>query len=148
MAAEFITVLSKSPLGITLDLDTSVWINKDVPGMVPVTRVVKGKLAPVTLKGTAFRQGVDAPPITIDGYVATQVPKDFWDAWLATHAEFGPLLDGYIKPAATMDAARRIGREREADRGMNPRLIEGDERVRNINGPGVTAPTVFDNKAA
>lgn len=132
-----VTVLSKSPLGITLDLDTSVHLNKDAPGMVPVTRVVKGQFPPVTLKGTGWRQGIDPPPITIDGYVATQVPKDFWDAWLATHKDFGPLMDGFIKSAPSMEAAKKIAREHESDLGMNPRLAqENDPRTRAIS-PGI-----------
>jgi hypothetical protein len=125
----------KMPTGITLDLDQSIWVNKDQPGMVPVTRVVKGKLAPVTLRGTAWRRGIDSPPITIDGYVFTQVPKVFWDEWIArngldTEHPFAPLVDGYIICAPTLDAAQKMSRERESDLGQNPPLVERDPRTR------------------
>lgn len=135
---EFVTVLSKSPLGIVLNLDVSEWLNKSSPGMVPVTRIAAGKLPPVTLKGTAYRQGFDPPPLNIGGYVPTRVPKAFWDQWLKTHGDFGPLIDGYIKVAATADEAEGIAAEMVNDRGMNPRLLQdGDPRVRAIS-PGIT----------
>lgn len=148
MAAEFVTVLSKSPLGITLDLDTSEWLNKAAPGMVPVTRVIKGKLPPVTLKGTAYRQGIDPPPLLLNGYASTQVPKAFWDQWLKTHSDFGPLLDGFIKVSPSLADAPAVAADSLDDRGMNPRLIEGDTRTANLGTRGVSNPTVADEQVA
>lgn len=149
MAAEFVTVLSKSPLGITLDLDTSEWLNKAAPGMVPVTRVIKSKLPPVTLRGTAYRQGIDPPPFMIGGYAPTQVPKAFWDQWMKTHGDFGPLLDGFIKVAANLDEAQGVAAEMIDDRGMNPRLLQsGDPRTANLGSRGVSNPTIADEQTA
>ena len=130
MAGETVLVGTKMPTGIALNLDTTLWMNKDQVGASPVTRVVKSKHPEVTLKGTAYKQGIEPPPITIDGFVFTSVPKDFWDEWLATHADFGPLLDGYIIAAPTKDAASKMAREQEKNLGHNPRLVESDPRVR------------------
>ena len=132
-----VTVLCKMPTGITLDLDQSIWVNKDQPGMVPVTRTIKAKLPPVTLKGAAWRRGIESPPITIDGFTATQVPKAFWDEWIArngldTETPFGPLLDGYIMAAPTHEAAQKMAREHETNRGQNPPLMENDPRTRGL----------------
>ena len=107
--------------------------------MVPVTRVEKGKFPPVKLKGTAWRRGIDNPPVIVDGYVWTEVPKDFWDAFIAqkglgTPYPFAPLVDGYIITAPTTEAAKKISRERENEPGQHPPLIENDPRTR---GTGV-----------
>ncbi len=59
----------KLPNGVILDLDKYVPVNDrgDV-------RLEKGKLRPVTLRGWAFKVGIEAPLISPGGYVITPVP--------------------------------------------------------------------------
>lgn len=126
MAADMVHVGCKMPQGVTLDLDRCVVVD-EARGIV---RVEKGKLPPVTLKGNALKFG--QPDISIEGYVFTAVPKDFWDEWLSRNAESPLLTDGFIKPAISLDAAKKIAREHEKERGQFPRLTENDERVRGL----------------
>jgi hypothetical protein len=113
------------PLGVVLNLDRYEVVNE----RHGVIRRINGG-ATVTLKGNAVRLG--KPDLSIDGYVFTRVAADFWAEWLKTHADSSLLADGFIKPAATVDAANKIAREHEKERGQNPRLIEGDERTRGL----------------
>ena len=79
----------------------------------------------VTLKGNAFREG--RPDLSIDGYVFTKVPKDFWDEWVKTHSDSPLLRDGFIKAALTMDAATKTAREYENAPGQFERITPGGD---------------------
>lgn len=125
MASDVIYIGCKIPTGIVLDLDHYERISENTGAL----RTVKGKLPPVTLKGDAYKFGV-TNPLNIDGYVFTPVPVEFWDEWVKLHADSSLLADGLLKPAATLDAGRKIAREHEKERGLNPRLVEKDPRIR------------------
>lgn len=128
MAGEVVYLGCKMPLGVVLNLDKYEVLDE----RSGVVRKVISDVPPVRLKGNAHRN--DKPDLSIDGYVFTPVPKEFWDQWLATHADSSLIKDGFIMPAKTMDEARKASREREAERGQNPRLdVEGrDPRLRGL----------------
>lgn len=149
----YVMVGCKMPTGITLELEQSVWDNKDAPGMVPVTHVEPSELGKVFLRGTAHRRGIDSPPVLIDGYRFTPVPKAFWEAFdatlgLKTKRPFGPLKDGYIIVAPNQDAAEKMSRERENEPGKDDPLVENDPRTRVLKSKGVTAPEAADEHKA
>ena len=126
MAGDVVFVGCKMPSGVTLNLHRYELINKE-QGTV---RFVRSTVPEVTLKGNAFKFG--QPDLSIDGYVFTRVPKDFWDEWIKRNADSSLIADGYIKPAATLDAGAKIAREHEKERGQFPRLVDGDERTRGL----------------
>lgn len=136
MAGDVVFVGCKMPNGVELNLDRYEVLNQE-QGTV---RLVKSKVAPVTLKGNSVKFG--APDLSIYGYVYTPVPKEFWEEWLKHHAESSLLADGFIKPAASMNHAQGIAREHEKERGQFPRLTENDPRIKSL---GVEK---FDPKAA
>ncbi len=125
-AGETIYIGCKLPMGITLDLDRVERVSAEHQAV----RTIKGKMAPVTLKGDPQKWGV-VNPLNIDGYVFTPIPLDFWMAWLAQNEDSPLLADRLIMPAKTMDAAGKIAREHEKERGMAPRLAENDPRTRD-----------------
>lgn len=126
--ADVIYVGCKMPNGVVLDLDKYEVIDE----RTGTVRTIKSKIPPVRLKGNAVAFG--KPDISIDGYVFTPVPLEFWTEWLKSHSDLSLLADGYIKAAPTMEAARKIAREHEAERGQFPRLVpDGDERTRGLD---------------
>jgi hypothetical protein len=116
------------PNGVVLNLDRYEVTHKE-QGLV---RFVAGG-AEVTLKGNAVPFG--KPDLTDRGYMFTRVPAEFWDAWLATHADSPLLADGLIIVAKTAEAGRQIAKEREKEPGQFERLREDDPRTRAL---GVT----------
>jgi hypothetical protein len=127
MAGDVVQVGCKMPAGVILDLNRYEVMNKE-QGTV---RLVKSPHAPVRLRGNAV--GFGKPDLTVMGYRFTPVPKDFWDAWLAQNKDSSLIADGLIKPAATLDAARKIAAEHASERGQYPGLVEKDERLRGVN---------------
>jgi hypothetical protein len=128
MASDMVYVGCKMPNGVILNLTRYEVISKE-HGIVQRTGE---ELGTVRLKGNTFRQGFQVDT-SIDGYVFTPVPKDFWEAWLKDHADSSLLKDGFIKPALSLDAGKKMAREHEAEPGMFPRLIEGDPRTKNFD---------------
>lgn len=126
MAGDFVHVGCKIPSGIILNLTRYEVLNKE-HGIV---QRQGEELDTVTLKGTAIKFG--QPDLSLDGYVFTRVPKDFWDEWMRTHADSSLLKDGFIKAAPSESAAKSIAREHEKERGQFPRITEDDPRVRNL----------------
>lgn len=126
---ETVMVGCKHPAGIVLNLnqyekisDTNVRLNL-------------GKMT-VTLKGWARRQG--DPDHTHGGYALTSVPRDFWEEWLRTHADFPMLKDGTILPPhsdatsqarahADVEALFRPVKRRDPENPRDP----GDSRLSN-----------------
>jgi len=126
MATDTVMVGCKMPTGVVLNLTRYEILSKE-HGLVQRVGEEDGS---VSLKGNAVKFG--QADISINGYVFTKVPKAFWDEWLARNASSSLLKDGYIKPAATVDAAQRIAREHEKERGQFPRLEENDPRTRSL----------------
>lgn len=124
--AEMIYVGCKMPNGVVLNLTSYEVINKE-HGLI---RRVGNEHPTVTLKGNAFKEGT--PNLSIDGYVFTAVPKDFWDAWLASHADSSLIKDGFIKPAKSQNDTKAVAREFSDEPGQNERITENDKRVRNL----------------
>jgi len=127
MAGDVVYVGTKMPSGVWLDLDKYEVINKE-QGTV---RLVKSKLPRVRLKGNAVWLG--KPDMSIDGYVFTPVDKEFWTQWMAQNADSSLLADGFIKPAATLDAGKRIAKDHADERGQYPGLTDKDPRTRGID---------------
>ena len=86
-------------------------------------RRVGDDLPTVTLKGNAYREG--KADISINGYVFTPVPKDFWEEWLRTHADSSLLRDGFIKAATTEANTKAVAREHAEEPGQFERLSPG-----------------------
>lgn len=124
--ADVVYVGCKTPNGLVLTLNRYEVINKE-QGTV---RLVESPHAPVRLNGN--RVGFGKPDLTIDGYMFTAVPKDFWEEWLKQNASSSLLTDRYIKAAISLDAGKRMAREHETERGQFAPLTEKDERTRSI----------------
>lgn len=125
--ADTVLIGCKMPQGITLDLDRCVLISEQFGNV----RVEQGKLPSVTLKGNGFRQGHE-PDRSEHGYMFTAVPKAFWDAWVELHGEDHPFLASRtLIVASGQEAALKMARELETERGMFPRLLENDPRTRD-----------------
>ena len=97
---DMVSVGCKAPNGFVLNLDRYEITDK-ARGLVQ--RKDGGAL--VTLRGTAYKVGKEMPPVVRGGYAITEVPKDFWDAWIAQHRDFGPVVDGLIYCESTEDRA-------------------------------------------
>ena len=127
MAGDVVYVGCKMPNGVVLNLDENELINAQF-GMI---RVNKSPLPPVTLKGnkTAFGKPALVGP---DDYAWTAVPVEFWTEWLKRNQDSGLIRDGFIKPAPTVEASKKIAREHEAERGQFPALLpDNDPRAKD-----------------
>ena len=84
-------IACKHPNGVVLNLDHYELMNAQN------NRVLRraGK-ASVTLKGWSHPINRPDPTEGTGGYVLTRVPADFWEQWLATHADFPMIEDGTI----------------------------------------------------
>lgn len=128
----------KLPNGVVLDLDRYVPINDrgDV-------RLEKGKLPPVTLKGWAFRVGIDAPLVSAGGYVFTPVPGEFWEEWIKRNGEGDLIASQMIIFGETMDAAQGKASERgelvRVFRGAIPSKADGVATATDDRGNPVLA---------
>jgi hypothetical protein len=49
---------------------------------------------------------------TIGGYAITQVPKDFWDKWMAQNKDYEPLKKGFIVAWEKQDTVEGTAREK------------------------------------
>ena len=85
-----VMIACKAPGGVVLNLDAYEAIGNGNIRRIP------GGVATVTLKGWSRAWGT--ADHTEGGYALTPVPKDFWDAWLASHADFPMLADKTILP--------------------------------------------------
>jgi hypothetical protein len=128
----------KLPNGVVLDLDRYVPINDrgDI-------RLEKSKLPPVTLKGWAFRVGIDAPLVSPGGYVFTPVPREFWAEWIKRNGEGDLIASQMIIFGDTMDAAQGKAVDRaelvRVFRGAIPRKEDGVETAKDDRGNPVLA---------
>ena len=127
MATDVVFVGCKMPNGVWLDLDKYEVINKE-QGTV---RLIKSKIPRVRLRGNAV--GFMKPDMSIEGYVFTPVDKEFWTQWMAQNADSSLLADGFIKPAATLDAGKRIAKDHADERGQYPAMIDKDPRARGLD---------------
>lgn len=125
-ANEFVYVGCKMPSGVVLHLRQNE--NQGTPQM-PVIVTNGDEHGEVRLKGTSRKFG--QPDLSIDGYVFTRVPKDFWEKWLALNAGSSLLRDHFIKAAATVDAGHKMAREMEAMPGQSERIAERDPKNKN-----------------
>lgn len=123
---ENVFVGCKMPNGVVLNL-TSYEVTDEQRGSV---RRVGEELGTVTLRGTQVPFG--AQPVTINGYAFTPVPADFWEAWIAEHADMSLVKDGLIIVGSTMADAKAIGKERIKEPGQFEQLAENDSRVRSL----------------
>lgn len=80
----------KAPNGLVLNLDVSV--KTDDRGGSKINRGT----TTVTLKGWSHAFNRPDPTEGQGGYAFTQIPTEFWDAWLATHADSPLLADKII----------------------------------------------------
>ena len=117
--AEFVTIACKAPNGLILDLDY-IEIQNAEKGTIRTHRTPREKC--VTLKGWARRWG--DPDTTEGGYALTQVPKDFWDAWIARNSESSLITDKIILPPHR-DARAQAVDHREVEQMFRP-AREGD----------------------
>lgn len=99
--SDTVSVGCKMPNGVVLNLDHYEIIDK---ARGAVRRIDGG--ASVTLKGVAYKLGKEMPPFVVGGYAITQVPKDFWEAWLVSHKDSSLLNDGLIYAEPTEANAR------------------------------------------
>lgn len=75
----------------------------------------QGNETQVELKGqNADMNGAIFIQPTHCGY--TEVDKDFWDAWIAKHSDFAPVVSGAIFAEATESKARGAAKERVKDK--------------------------------
>ena len=107
--SNFITVGCKLPHGMHLDIQ---------PEGKPRTRH--------TLKGTNSSK-------VIGGFGLTEIPKDFWEAWLALNKDIDPVSKGFVWAYPTMEGAEKKAIEKANLRhGMEP--IDPQEDPRRPKG--------------
>lgn len=140
MASEFVFVGCKMPGGVVLNLDTYEVISKE-HGLV---RRQEG--AKVALKGNAV--GFGKPDISIDGYVFTRIDREFWDQWLATHADSPLIKDGLIKAAKSEADRKPMAREMAKEPGQFDRLNAEPGRDPRTRGLKVAKYDPDDERAA
>ena len=87
--ADTVMVACKAPNGLVLDLDAYEVSERDQR-----VRVIKSKMAPVTLKGWSVPFGI--PELTTGGYALTEVPTAFWDEWWARNKDSSSLIEDKI----------------------------------------------------
>ena len=90
MAGAIVLIGCKAPNGLVLNLDRYETTNDNRPPR----RISGGQ--PVTLKGWSVPFGV--ADTTSGGYALTEVPADFWEAWLKANADSSLLADKVILP--------------------------------------------------
>jgi hypothetical protein len=88
--ADTVMIACKAPNGLVLNLDVSV--KTDERGGSKINR---GPTT-VTLKGWSHPFNRPDPTEGLGGYALTPVPTEFWEAWLATHADSPLLADKII----------------------------------------------------
>lgn len=105
--AQTVTVACKMPSGVILNLDEY----EKVPyGQVPALKTG----ARFTLKGNAVHRDpekMERNPSLVGGYALTEIPADFWDAWIARNAESSLVKDGLIFAAAKTNDAQARAKE-------------------------------------
>jgi len=89
-AGDTVMIACKAPNGIVLNLDQSEKTD-DRGG----SKIKRGATT-VTLKGWSHAFNRPDPAEGQGGYALTQVPTEFWDAWLASHADSPLLADKII----------------------------------------------------
>jgi hypothetical protein len=89
---ELVTIGCKHPAGVILNLDRYVRVgdasSRDVNRENGPTQFV--------LKGWSHEYNKADPTFDTGGYRLTNVPRDFWEQWLATHQSFSMLKDRTI----------------------------------------------------
>jgi len=138
-STRFVWIGCKLPHGLTLELFDESTICRE-PGSsgfnIHAFRppLVKGK---VTLKGANSvrndysMRGLAQPQFP---YGITQVPEDFWNAWLAQHGADDCVRGGFVFAVRKERDARSAARERESEQtGLEPlhQRIEADPRMPN-----------------
>lgn len=114
-AGRIVMIACKHPAGITLNLDKMVLIDKERGS----ARRVAGRS--VVLRGWAYPAGSNQPDpaAATGGYVLTPVPADFWDEWIATHADF-PMLEDKTILGPHRDAASQARDHAAVDKMFAP----------------------------
>ena len=119
--ADTVLIACKAPGGVVLNLDQSV--KTDERGGSKINR---GSTT-VTLKGWAHPFNKPDPTEGLGGYALTEVPTAFWDAWIATHADFPMLLDKTILPP------HRDGRRQAVDHDAVSKMF-GPANIKDVAG--------------
>jgi len=102
-SGEFVTVFSKLPLKLTLQLSHRETTMQAGLGMEarPV-EIAKKYGEKYIINGTAEYRGADmlgwTPPFKSFGFAVTRkvVPKAFWEAWCKEHHDFDALVNGFL----------------------------------------------------
>ena len=77
---------------------------------------LSGPDGPVTAAGAGF-----AHPAVVGGYGLTRnVPKDFWDKWIAENADFAPVAAGLIFALGGDKAKGKAKEQAEIRSGLEP----------------------------
>jgi len=120
MAENTVTVCCKLPSGLVLELDE---LRREVPaGGSKEIDVWRPTGKTVRICGSnASHPDSSFPGRVIGGYGLTEVPEDFWDAWLAQHKGYPPLLNGSLFAQPTPDRATSQAKDQaKVKTGMEP----------------------------
>jgi hypothetical protein len=112
---EFVTVCCKLPMGLVLELDE---LHHEIPALgggtneIPVWKPSGRKV--VLARANAANPRSPNPGRAVAGYGLTEVPKDFWDEWVAQKKGFPPLVNGSLFAQPSLSRAEGQMREHEA----------------------------------
>ena len=123
---ETVVVASKLQLGLQLQLQEPYTITEEVfgGGVREQTRYHKvGRT--VVINGCAIDRGGPTDKLLVGGFALTHgVDKGFWDAWLAQHKDFPPVVNGeifaYEREASTKGEAKEKADLRTGGEPLDP----------------------------
>jgi hypothetical protein len=158
--ADAVTIYLKYPSGLTLRLHQKQVVNETAPGGV----VLKSQIAVphgdhVVLNGTAApfgqaRKDKDGNFVqVIGGYAVTSnVPKDFWDRWIAENKDLDLVRNGLIyaheKPAEGEAWSKDHASTRTGLEPLTPTVSDAGGRVMQTDSRAPRGVALADRAAA
>lgn len=109
---ETVTIASKLQLGLELQLQEPYEAQQELhTGAIRTETRYRKTGEPVVIQGCAVPRGEPHEKHIVGGFALTHgVDKAFWDAWLAQHRNFPPVVNGeifaYVKPEAAAGTAK------------------------------------------
>ena len=117
---DYVTVCCKTPHGFWLELDE---LHHDIPGLGgTVADVYRPSGKRFQICGSlADHAKSNNHGRVVAGYGLTEVPADFWEAWVKQHKGFPPLTNGTLFAQPNPDRAGRQAKEQTTIKtGMEP----------------------------
>lgn len=131
-ASGYVTVACKLPNGLILHIDKMETIFEPVMGGGTRESKIASRLGEaVKINGNAVKFG-DIPAFTIAGGYAltTNVPAEFWDAWLAQNKDSDMVKNGLVFAHGKSDyAADKAKEQKDVLSGLHAIIPDKDARI-------------------